>query len=258
MFHGVSLTPFAHVFQQVTNPPVSCHRYIVCTHHRVSGSLPSFLLSSFVFGQSRRMPLYHAAWRRLVQLRLIYPSPHSRKGHSNSSSHFITTIQILFLSPLNRNLQLLHPDHPLTYPTYLLLDVARALSAPHEGEEEGEPLFPPSLRPLYMQQPPPQQLSEQQQLPEPSVGNDSHTDHSNNHSNSNGSSSFRCGDFPAELLALSQPNHVNWRFRVPDKEEEEEDISFVDGHMGPQSFRPGESRPDALSHLPTSRPLSFS
>ena len=183
------------------------------------------------------MPLYHAAWRRLVQLRLIYPSPHSRKGHSNSSSHTVNTIQILFLSLLNRTLQILHPDHPLTYPSYLLLDVARALSAPHEGEEEGEPLFPPSLRPLYMQQP------SQQQPPEPSVdNNDSHTDH--NHSNS--SSNFRCRDFPAELLALSQPNHVNWRFRVPDKEEEE-DISFVDGHMGPQSFRAGASRPDALS-----------
>ena len=102
LFHGVSLTPFAHVFQQVTNPPVPCHRYIVCTSHCFSGSLPSFLLPSFVFGQSRRMPLYHAAWRRLVQLRLIYPSPHSRKGHSNSSSHFITKIQILFLSLLNR------------------------------------------------------------------------------------------------------------------------------------------------------------
>ena len=86
-----------------------------------------------------------------------------------------------------------------------------------------------------MQQLPPQQL------PEPSVDNNgSHTDHS--HSNS----SFRCRDFPAELLALSQPNHVNWRFRVPDKEEGE-DISFVDGHIGPQSFRPGESRPAALS-----------
>lgn len=45
-------------------------------------------LTSFarVFEQSRRMPLYHTAWRRLVQLRLIYPSPHSRKGHSHSHS----------------------------------------------------------------------------------------------------------------------------------------------------------------------------
>ena len=53
-FHGVDLTPFARIYEQ-----------------------------------SRRMPLYHAAWRRLVQMRLIYPSPHSRKGysHSHSRSH---------------------------------------------------------------------------------------------------------------------------------------------------------------------------
>lgn len=113
-----------------------------------------------------------------------------------------------------------------------MLDVARALSAPHEGEDTGEPLFPPSLRPLYMQQ----TQQQQQPLPKPLIdNNDSHTDHY--HNNSSGSR-FRYGNFPAELLALSQPNHVNWRFRVPD-EEEEEDISFVDGHMGPQSYRAG-------------------
>jgi glutamyl/glutaminyl-tRNA synthetase len=81
--------------------------------------------------------------------------------------------------------------------------------------------------------------------------------------------------YPAELLALTEPNHVNWRLRVPDNdwsdaaeddlkspdavadeavvaEQEEaeeqvhtagrlagEDITFVDGQQGPQAFRCG-------------------
>lgn len=98
-FHGESLVPFAHEYKQ-----------------------------------SKRLPLYRAAWRRLVQLRLVYPSPHSRK------------------------------------------DVLGALSAPHEGDEEV--IFPPSLRPAYMQ--------------------------------------YKEGGYPAELLALTEPNKVNWRFRVSD------------------------------------------
>ena len=146
------------------------------------------------YKQSQRLPLYRAAWRRLVQLRLVYPSPHSRK------------------------------------------DVLGALSAPHEGDEEV--IFPPSLRPPYMQH--------QHQQP-----------------------------YPAELLTLTEPNKVNWRFRVPDNDwldgvtvaddalqspaavadesvvgDEHhsspapgrsvgDDVTFTDGQQGPQSFRCG-------------------
>jgi glutamyl-tRNA synthetase len=82
-------------------------------------------------------------------------------------------------------------------------DVLKASSAPHEGETEL--LFPVTLRPLYFQD--------------------------GNFTYANGN-----GHIPNDVLTLSSPNSVNWRFRVPDGLT----VSFIDERCGPQSFIAGK------------------
>ncbi len=76
-------------------------------------------------------------------------------------------------------------------------DVLAAAGAPHDGEENDEPLYPPQFRPAPGTPRPP----------------------------------------------LTDPVAVNWRFRVPDGEE----LTFTDGHFGPQHAVAGEAFGDFLA-----------
>lgn len=82
-------------------------------------------------------------------------------------------------------------------------DVQRALQAPHQGDEE--PVYPGTCRP-------------RPGLTTASVGTSIHP----------------TGQKGVEEISQSG-GKVNWRFRVPDGEE----VAFVDGGLGPQSFRAG-------------------
>jgi glutamyl-tRNA synthetase len=82
-------------------------------------------------------------------------------------------------------------------------DVQRALQAPHRGDEE--PLYPGTCRPS----------------PSPVPGDDGTLKH------------YAEASRAAEVAATG--GKASWRFRVPDGEV----VSFVDGALGPQSFRAG-------------------
>ena len=82
-------------------------------------------------------------------------------------------------------------------------DVMRALQAPHAGEDE--PIYPGTCRP-----------AEASKLP---------------------GDALQCSPVQAEpaVPGAQGAARVNWRFRVPDREE----ISFMDRHYGPQQFVAG-------------------
>lgn len=95
-------------------------------------------------------------------------------------------------------------------------DVERCLSAPHEGDEGAEVVFPTELRPAYVQD-----------GAAVGRGNNLH--------------------LPADLRQLTCPSDqapgvVNWRFRVPDGQR----VEFVDGNYGPVSFVAGSDFGDFL------------
>ena len=90
-------------------------------------------------------------------------------------------------------------------------DVERCVSAPHAGDAGGEPIFPPELRPPHMQ-----------------------------HAAAAAAAAAGGGDgtrlpTPPELIGLSEPTRVNWRFRVPDGRA----VSFTDALCGHTSFTAG-------------------
>lgn len=135
--------------------------------------------------QSKRFHIYSQAWLLLYQQGYIYPCTQSRRDveHALSAPH----------------------DAP----------VNKALLVRGDIHLQPEVVFPPELRPSYIQD-----------LPF-APGNNNH--------------------LPPQYQNLTHPTDVkvNWRFRVLDCNEQTA-ISFIDGNFGPQTFYPGLSFGDFL------------
>ena len=92
-------------------------------------------------------------------------------------------------------------------------DVAQSAGAPNEGDDE--PMYPGTCRPML----------------QGTVGNSARL----RLSGTAPSTSLRASEAAVTTWSAAQPAGVNWRFRVPDDEE----ISFIDLHLGPQRFIAG-------------------
>jgi glutamyl/glutaminyl-tRNA synthetase len=105
---------------------------------------------------------------------------------------------------------------------YSRKDVERALSAPHEGDEEI--IYPIHLRPDYMQTCS-HFLSQSSPIITPSDYQKPSIAH-----------------LPIDLLSLNAPGPINWRFRVPD----DKIIEFHDNRVGKKSYTIGKDFGDFL------------
>lgn len=141
------------------------------------------------FIQSKRFPLYEAAWKLLYERGYIYPCKLSRKDvdQALSAPHDAIDMQAN----------------------------GKAVATPNFGDQEV--VFPSRLRPDFIQAVP------------YGIGNNQH--------------------YPATFQNLKSPYdlRINWRFRVPDVEDEKEaKLSFDDVYFGEQTFHAGKDFGDFL------------